>query len=113
MHHAVLCQSVGYNAIKSIDSKAQVGTTYSCSYITPYSASPKDKEAAYRVDALLNRLFIEPTLGLGYPIEALPFLKKTKYTRPEDDELMKVTFDFIGIQNYTREVIAHSILHHI
>jgi beta-glucosidase len=110
MHHAVLCQAIGYNTIKAIDSQAQVGTTYSCSYITPYSASPKDKEAAYRVDALLNRLFIEPTLGLGYPIDALPFLKKTlKYIQPEDDELMKVTFDFIGIQNYTREVIAHSI----
>ena len=110
MHHAVLCQAIGYNTIKAIDKEAQVGTTYSCSYITPHSSSLKDSEAANRVDALLNRLFIEPTLGLGYPVEALPFLKKVlKYMHPEDDALMKVSFDFIGIQNYTREVIAHSI----
>ena len=110
MHHAVLCQAIGYNTIKAIDKEAQVGTTYSCSYITPHSSSLKDSEAANRVDALLNRLFIEPTLGLGYPIEALPFLKKVlKYMQPEDVTLMKVSFDFIGIQNYTREVIAHSI----
>jgi beta-glucosidase len=110
MHHAILCQAIGYNTIKAIDSETQVGTTYSCFYITPLSNSIKDIEAANRVDALLNRLFIEPTLGLGYPVDALPFLKKVvKYTQPEDDELMKVAFDFIGIQNYTREVVAHSI----
>jgi beta-glucosidase len=28
---------------------------------------------------------------------------------PNDEELMKVTFDFIGIQNYTREVVAYSL----
>jgi beta-glucosidase len=109
LHHAVLCQAIGYNTIKAIAPQAQVGTTYSCSYITPYSAAAKDKKAAHRVDALLNRLFIEPSLGLGYPTTALPFLKKIKkYEFSDDHELMKVTFDFIGIQNYTREVIAHS-----
>ncbi len=109
MHHAVLCQAVGFNTIKAIDPSAQVGTTFSCSYITPHTNSDKDKKTALRVDALLNRLFIEPTLGLGYPIDVLPFLKKVnRYILPEDYELMKVTFDFIGIQNYTREVVAHS-----
>lgn len=110
MHHAVLCQAIGYNTIKSIDPGAQVGTTFSCSYITPNTLSVKDTLAAKRVDALLNRLFVEPSLGLGYPVETLPFLKKVaKYTQQGDAELMKVTFDFIGVQNYTREVIAYSI----
>lgn len=110
MHHAVMCQAIGYTTIKAIDPKAQVGTTYSCSYVTPYSGKAKDKRAAHRVDALLNRLFIEPTLGLGYPIDALPFLKRVaKYELPQDKHLMQVSFDFIGIQNYTREVVAHSL----
>lgn len=110
MHHAVLCQAVGYNTIKEIDSNAIVGSTFSCSYITPNSLSNKDGIAAKRVDALLNRLFIEPSLGLGYPEDVLPFLKKVKqYILEGDTELMKVAFDFIGIQNYTREVVAHSI----
>ena len=110
MHHAVLCQAVGFNTIKEIVPQAQVGTTFSCSYITPFSTSHKDLKAANRVDALLNRLFIEPSLGLGYPVATLPFLKKIqKYQLPGDDALMKVSFDFIGIQNYTREVVAHAI----
>jgi beta-glucosidase len=110
MHHAVLCQAIGYRAIKDIDPEAKVGTTFSCSYITPRSLSDKDITAATRVDALLNRLFIEPSLGLGYPEDTLPFLKKVKqYILDGDAELMKVSFDFIGIQNYTREVVAHTI----
>ena len=109
MHHAVLCQAIGYNTIKSIDSKAEVGTTFSCSYITPNSNSVKDRYAANKIDALLNRAFIEPALGLGYPTETLPFLKKIKrYMLAGDEELMKVNFDFIGIQNYTREVVSHT-----
>ncbi len=110
MHHAVLCQAVGYNTIKEINPKANVGSTFSCSYITSYSLNDKDILASKRVDALLNRLFIEPSLGMGYPEDILPFLKKVKnYMMEGDKELMKVEFDFIGIQNYTREVVAFSI----
>ena len=109
MHHAVLCQAIGFKTIKKIQPDSEVGTTFSCSYITPHSASEKDKRAVAKIDALLNRAFIEPSLGLGYPTDTIPFLKKIKkYMRPGDEELMKVDFDFIGIQNYTREVVAHS-----
>lgn len=109
MHHAVLCQAIGLKTIKTIDPKAQVGTTFSCSYVTPYSNSTLDIEAAKRIDALLNRAFIEPSLGLGYPTETIPFLKKIqKYMQPGDEELMKADFDFIGIQNYTREVVEYT-----
>jgi beta-glucosidase len=110
MHHAILCQAIGYNTIKTFDPTAKVGSTFSCSYITPKTHTDKDITAAQRVDALLNRLFIEPSLGLGYPMETLPFLRKVKpYVVDGDYELMKVTFDFIGIQNFTREVVAHTI----
>lgn len=110
LHHAVLCQAIGYRAIKEINPSAQVGTTYSCSYVTPYSNTVKDFKAAERVDTLLNRLFIEPSLGLGYPLADLPFLRKIKkYQEPGDAQLMQVEFDFIGIQNYTREVVAFCI----
>lgn len=107
VHHAMLAQSVGLRTIKKLQSDAFVGTTFSCSYVTPYSNSEKDIQAAKRVDALLNRTFIEPLLGLGYPTDVLPFLKKiNKYKHVGDDELMRSDFDFIGIQNYTREVVA-------
>lgn len=109
MHHALLCQSIGYTTLKAIAPEAQVGTTISCTYITPKAYTEKDLKAAERIDCLLNRAFIEPSLGLGYPVATLPFLKHmAKHIQKGDDELLKVTFDFIGLQNYTREVVAHN-----
>lgn len=109
MHHAVLCQSIGLKTIKEIQPDAQVGTTLSCSYVTPFSNSKRDVETASRIDALLNRTFLEPALGLGYPTDSIPFFKKVeKYIKPGDYDLMLADFDFIGIQNYTRKVVKHS-----
>ncbi|WP_051929450.1 glycoside hydrolase family 1 protein [Flavobacterium sp. 83] len=108
LHHALLCQSVGFRTIKQIEANAQVGTFFSCHYIVSNTYSDKDIKAAERIDALLNRTFIEPLLGLGYPIQALPFLKNvSKYTYIGDNDLIKVDFDFIGLQNCIREIATH------
>ena len=108
-HHAVLAMTEGARILKDIHPNANVGTTFSCSQIEPYTNREKDVLAAKRVDALLNRLFIEPTLGLGYPTKDLPTLRKIeKYFKPNDEQLLKYDFDFIGIQNYTREIVKYS-----
>lgn len=108
VHHSVLCQAVGARVIRGEVEEAMVGTTYSCSYVTPYSNRPKDIVAANRIDILLNRLFIEPSLGLGYPVNDIPILNRIeRYFQPGDEKLMKVDFDFIGLQCYTREVVQH------
>ncbi|MGB7394353.1 MAG: GH1 family beta-glucosidase [Pricia sp.] len=109
VHHAVLCQALGGRVLRDAIPEASIGTTFSCSQITPYSQSPKNLRAAKKADALLNRLFIEPSLGLGYPVESLSVLKRLeKYRRPGDLEDCIFDFDFIGVQNYTREVVRHS-----
>jgi len=109
VHHSVLCQAIGANTIRREIKGAHVGTTFSCSYITPSSNKLKDIAAANRVDAILNRLFIEPSLGLGYPLKDIPLLHKIEqYFHQGDEKLMKVEFDFIGLQCYTREVVAYN-----
>ena len=109
IHHTVLSIVAGAKVLRSLLPGAQIGTTFSCSYIQPYSDKPKDINAAKRVDALINRLFIEPILGLGYPVNEIPVLKGIeKYYQPGDEENMKFDFDFIGVQNYTREIVKYS-----
>ncbi len=109
MHHATLAQGVGGRIVRDLLPTANIGTTYSCSYIEPIDYKPKNVAAARRFDALLNRLYIEPVLGLGYPLEELPALKKVeRYFQSGDEENIVFDFDFIGVQNYTREVIQHS-----
>ena len=109
VHHATLCQALGGRVIRKLVPGAVVGTTFSCSQITPYSQKSKDIKAASKADALLNRLFIEPSLGLDYPSKNLPILKRLdNYKNVDDEKNMVFDFDFIGIQNYTREVVRHS-----
>lgn len=110
VHHSVLSMNAGGRILKDALPGASVGTTFSCSYVEPYTKSLKDLAAAKRVDALLNRLFIEPVLGMGYPEDDLPVLKKLhKYFYPGDEDKLAFDFDFIGVQNYTREIVKHSI----
>ena len=109
VHHATLCQAAGGRVIRDLRPEAEVGTTFSCSYIEPLQQREKDIQAARRVDALLNRLFLEPALGLGYPLDDLRFMRRIeKYMLPGDEERMAFDFDFIGVQNYTREVVKYA-----
>jgi len=109
VHHAVLCQTIGGRILRSTVKDSFIGTTFSCSQITPYNNSRRHKKAAEKADALLNRLFLEPTLGLGYPKDSIPVLKRIEtYVKHGDNELSAFDFDFIGIQNYTREIVKHS-----
>jgi len=90
--------------------EARIGTTFSCTHIEPVNSSVRNTAAAQRVDALLNRTFIEPILGMGYPVADLPVLRKIeKYMLPGDLEDMAFDFDFIGLQCYTREIVKSSL----
>ncbi len=105
MLHAALCTRIGKEVLRSHQSEITIGSTYSCSYITPKTGREKDLIAAKRADALLNRLFVEPAVGLGFPLEDLPMLKPVeKWMKQGDDARLKANLDFIGVQNYTREV---------
>jgi len=109
VHHAALCQAEGARVLKDYNVQLNVGTTFSCSHLEPATNSEKDIRAAQKIDALLNRLFIEPSLGLMYPTEDLKLLERIyNYFKPNDEKLLQYDFDFIGIQNYTREIVSHS-----
>ncbi|MXV15704.1 beta-glucosidase [Pedobacter sp. HMF7056] len=110
VHHSVLAMAEGARILKSACPDAEVGSTFSCSMIEPQTTSRWDTAAANRVDALLNRLFIEPALGMGYPVKDVPVLRKLeKYMLPGDDQKMIANLDFAGVQNYTREIVSFSL----
>ena len=110
IHHTTLAQAEGGRVVRQNVSNAQIGTTFSCSPVDPFTPSARDVGAAARVDAFMNRLFIEPTLGLGYPSETLPFLNEItrKIAKPGDMERLTFDFDFIGLQHYFRAVVEQT-----
>lgn len=108
-HHATLCQAEGGRIVKAMLPESRVGTTISCSYIQPYRQTELDCLAAKRVDALVNRMFIEPLLGKGYPAKDFKLLQRLEqFVKDGDEQKVQFDMDFIGIQNYTRELVAYS-----
>jgi beta-glucosidase len=105
VHQTCLCQAEGGRILRQNVPNGHIGTTFSCSYIEPEKETPFYQSAARRFDVVFNRLFIEPSLGMGYPFQDLPFLEKMDpYIHHNDMESLKFEFDFIGIQNYFRVI---------
>ena len=111
VHYTTLCQGEGARIVRENVANANIGTTYSVTAVEPKNPNKaKHVKAAKKADALFNRLFVEPTLGMGYPIEDLPIIKGIeKFIEPGDEEKMKFDFDFIGVQNYFRTVAKFSL----
>ena len=109
VHFSVLCNAEGGRIIRSNVPGANIGTTFITTWIEPVDQQKKNVEAAKRLDALMNRLFIEPTLGLGYPEDTIPILRKMRNLyAPGDEQRMAFDFDFIGIQYYFRTIAKKS-----
>ncbi|TKT91754.1 beta-glucosidase [Dyadobacter frigoris] len=109
VHHLALCQAEGGRIVRDMVPDAYIGTALSCSHVQPFTQSVRDIRAARRADAIMNRLFMEPCLGMGYPVDAFPFLKGiSKFMLEGDEEKLAFDFDFIGLQNYFRVIVKHS-----
>ncbi len=109
IHHAAMCQAEGGRIVRLLSTDTKIGTTFSCSLIQPYKNQPSDILAAQRVDVMLNRLFVEPLAGLGYPVKDLKLLNRLEpFIKDGDECKLAFDMDFIGVQNYTREIITHS-----
>jgi len=108
--HAAIAQADGGRILRAEVANANIGTTFSCSEIIPYTQSDADLTAAKRVDCLMNRLFIEPTLGMGFPTADWEVLEKFSvgHSAWRYKERMTFDFDFIGLQNYFPLVIKYN-----
>lgn len=102
VHHVNLAQGVGAAVVRDRVPGAAVGT---CQYLAPVYAtgsSALHERARRSGDAFVNRTFVEPNLGLGYPDADCPFLRGVRrYQRDGDDEAIQVDWDFLGVQYYT------------
>jgi beta-glucosidase len=89
VHHTNLSQAAGAAALRA-----------AC---LPTGNRAANRVAARSADAFANRLYLEPNLGLGYPVDDCRFVAPIeRWIRPGDDEAIKVDFDFMGAQYYTR-----------
>ena len=104
IHHVHLATAAGASALRATATDPVVGTTH---YLTAAKGSGPGPNLALRAEraanAMLNRAFLEPGLGLGYPVDDAPILRMMRrYIQDGDLERCEVDLDFIGVQYYTR-----------
>ncbi len=108
-HNLHRAHGAAVDAIRGQHSDALVGITHAVSLVHP--ASPRDTTAAKRGDALMNRIFLDPLFGRGYPAEVEGLISRANPDRkPEDLELAARPVDFVGLNNYTRQVARRTLL---
>jgi beta-glucosidase len=69
----------------------------------------EDRAASARHDGAFNRWFLDPVFGLGYPADMLDWYgKAAPRIEAGDLEAMAAPTDFLGVNYYTRRVMAAS-----
>lgn len=113
-HHTCLVQAGGGRIIRNNVKNAYIGTTISCSAIDAKNDKKKHNKAETTMEVLLNRLFIEPALGMGYPTDGWKYLNKIeRHMQAGDEDKLSFDFDFIGLQNYTRMVAKKGLIPYV
>ncbi len=110
-HVVNLAQGLAARALRERGHKPEaVGTAFSMSPVHPQDPNSKDdREAAERWHRFFNLWFLETAMNGRYPEAYVnnSNLSDRIDVRPGDLEIVKAPLDFVGINLYTRSVVAH------
>ncbi len=91
------------DAIRAASTKARVGIALNLSPCEPATDSAEDAAAATRADGYLNRWFLDPLHGRGYPKDMVA-LYAPYFDRARELDGYHGRLDFLGVNYYTRRL---------
>jgi beta-glucosidase len=108
-HHLLLGHGLATQALRA-QSTSNVGITVNLYAVSPADADdPADVDAARRVDGIQNRLFLDAVLKGEYPQDILDDFGSVTdlgHIRDGDLSVISTPLDMLGINYYTRHVVA-------
>jgi beta-glucosidase len=105
-HHVLLAHGRATEVIRAESPDAQVGITLNMTPIYPASNSPEDAAAARLADGMGNRWFADPVFKGQYPADILELYEPdTPPIRDGDMRIISTPIDFLGLNNYSRNVV--------
>jgi beta-glucosidase len=106
MHHLLLAHG---EAARARHPDTRVGVAYSLFPNYPASDTPADRDAAWASDGYVNRWFLDPVHGRGYPQDMWQryesLLGPLDMVRDGDTDVIASGSDFIGVNFYTDRVM--------
>ena len=111
MHHLLLGHGLAARELRGGRPGTRTGIAYSLFPHTP--ADPDDAadaEAARRSDGYVNRWFLDPVHGRGYPADMRETWERAigplDFVREGDEDVIASGSDFIGVNYYTRRLVS-------
>lgn len=110
-HHLNLAHGRAIGVLRSeLPSSAQTSVTLNLHQVRALTASPGDLDAARRIDAVGNRVFLGPILGGGYPADLLAdtahLVDWDALVRGGDLAEIGRPIDVLGINYYTPTLVS-------
>ncbi len=105
-YHLHLGHGLAVRAIRAASSDARVGIVNNLSPIEPASTGEADLAAARRADGHINRWWLDPILGRGYPRDMVEEYGVELPVRPGDLETIAAPLDWLGLNYYFRQVVT-------
>ena len=105
-HHLLLAHGTAVPVIRANVAASQVGIVLNLGAQVPASPSKADRAAAWQADGLLNRWYLDPLAGRGYPLDIVRLHDRPMdFVQAGDLDKIAVSLDFLGVNNYFRDVI--------
>ncbi|KAL5567252.1 hypothetical protein UlMin_030416 [Ulmus minor] len=111
-HHQILAHAAAVNLYKKkyqASQKGLIGITLVCHWFVPFSNAKRHQNAALRAIDFMLGWFLEPLTYGNYPhsMRSLVGNRLPKFTK-EQVELVKGSFDFLGLNYYTANYAAYA-----
>ncbi|MCJ7569479.1 MAG: GH1 family beta-glucosidase [Anaerolineales bacterium] len=104
-HHLLLSHGRAGPVIRANCPDADVGITLNLSPQEPASPSVADRKASTWVDGYINRFFLDPLVGRGYPQDMInSFGNAMEFVQLGDMDAIAVPVDFLGVNYYSRGI---------
>ena len=106
-HHLLLGHGLAVKALRE-QGADRLGITVNLYPVDAATDGEADRDAARRIDGLMNRIFLDPLLRGSYPADVLADLSSvtgTEHVREGDLETIAAPLDFLGINYYSRHVV--------
>ncbi|WP_097869548.1 GH1 family beta-glucosidase [Streptomyces sp. rh34] len=105
-YHLHLGHGLAVRAIRAASPDARIGIVNNLSPIEPASTSEPDLAAARRADGHINRWWLDPILGRGYPRDMVELYGVELPVRPGDLETIAAPLDWLGLNYYFRQIVT-------
>jgi len=108
-HHLLVSHGLAIPVIRRNSPNAKVGAALSLHPLSSASDTEEDQAATHRHDGLRNRWFLDPLYGRGYPQDVISLLGDlAPHIEPHDLKTIAEPTDFLGVNYYFPEIVAHA-----